>query len=251
MIFPVWQPLATSSHQLAAQCGTELAELATHTGTLDPMAEGVLVILTGDDRYAKGSLSDWQKTYTFSILWGLKTDSGDRLGCILETQATSESETDFSQKLRQRIASFPRVYEQPIPAFSARRIAGGSSFDLAKQGSPLTVKTRTVTLSSISYEKIYTLSAAEIKTQHTSAISKVVGDFRQAAVLESWQEQCLHSCFITEHTVTVSAGTYIRQLVSDLSTQMNIPATTWSIVRTQNGPYTKEDCAVSYGTMTI
>ncbi len=244
MIFAIWQPRAASTHLLAQECGTILGEKTTHTGTLDPMAEGVVVLATGEDRYIKGSLSDWKKTYVFSILWGIQTDSGDQLGLITNV-ATPELHRIHIESI---IAEFPQQYLQEIPAFSARRYAGSSSFELSKQGAVLTRKHRLVNISGLEILKTYEISLENVVQEQARAVSQVHGNFRQAEVQTDWKklvkvtEQKNRKFFITECRVTTSPGTYIRQLVQDLAQKMDIPATTWSITRIQNGPFTKEDC---------
>ena len=68
MILPIYQHQGSSSHMLARQVGQQYGEKATHTGTLDPMAEGVLIVLTGQDRFNKSKYTDWQKVYKIEEL---------------------------------------------------------------------------------------------------------------------------------------------------------------------------------------
>lgn len=51
-----------------------------HTGTLDPMAEGVIIVLLGEERYKKYELAGLKKTYEFEISFGFETDTFDGLG---------------------------------------------------------------------------------------------------------------------------------------------------------------------------
>jgi tRNA pseudouridine(55) synthase len=240
MIFPVWQSLGGSTHLLAQACGTALGEAATHTGTLDPMAEGVVVILTGDDRFAKGQLQDWKKTYRFSILWGACTDSLDQLGIVTDQSINSITVEDISAAISQ----FPLVYLQTTPKFSAQRWNGKSGFDLAKAQQPLVQKTREVELSELTILGSEFLSSEQVLEQHRLAITEVHGDFRQDEVLESWNASLAKSeqFLITHHSVVTSPGTYIRQLVQDLENKFQTPATTWLITRVKNGPYERQDC---------
>lgn len=239
MIFPVWQPLFSSSHRLAAQWSEELGEPVTHTGTLDPIAQGVLVLLTGEDRFAKGEFSDWNKTYEFSVLWGVQTDSGDQMGLITRLGPTLSSAED----LKSTLASFPVEYEQRIPDFSARRWNGASGFDAAKHQQEIEPKTRLVRIDGLALLGSEVLSREQIKSTQHSIVSAVTGDFRQADILGQWQQtEFIGDTFlITHHVVQTSPGTYIRQLVQDFAEQVGVCATTWAITRTQNGPYEKLD----------
>ena len=241
MIFPIWQPFGASSHQLAQSCGALLGEAATHTGTLDPMAEGVLVILTGEDRYAKGSLGDWKKTYDFSILWGVATDSQDRLGLITQVDARKPN----LDEIRTVINEFPHSYNQIIPQFSARRWNGKSSFDWAREETQLPTKTRAIEIGKIILRSSFALSQTKVLSDHNAAITDVLGNFRQDNILKNWNDSLTSDTgefLITEHSATVSTGTYIRQLVQDIAAKVGAPATTYSITRLSNGPFELEDC---------
>jgi tRNA pseudouridine(55) synthase len=241
MIFPIWQPLGTSSHLLAQKCGLLLSEPATHTGTLDPMASGVLVVLTGDDRFAKGSFSDWHKTYSFSILWGVATDSGDTLGLIQTLSQNHPSQAAITHVLE----SFPKQYSQKVPDFSSRRWQGKSGFDHARLQVQLPDKERLVEIDKIILNTTQLLSPTKVFEDQQQAVKQITGDFRQSAILDNWKENFSHittELLITHHVVTVSTGTYIRQLVQDIAQQLDVPATTWSITRLSNGPFAQEDC---------
>lgn len=240
MIFPVWQSLGGSTHLLAQACGAKLGEASTHTGTLDPMAEGIVVVLTGEDRFAKGQLQDWSKTYRFSILWGISTDSLDRLGIITAHSATELTIEDISAAVSQ----FPLKYVQSTPKFSAQRWNGQSGFELARAQQPIVQKTREVKLSEFVMVGSEFLSSEQVVEQHYATVKKVTGDFRQDEVAQSWTATLPKNkqFLITHHSVTTSPGTYIRQLVQDLANRLQTPAETWSITRIKNGPYEKQDC---------
>ncbi len=102
MIIPVYKPLGSSTHLLAKKTGDIYQTKATHTGTLDPMANGVVVVLTAEDRFKKSKLANWKKTYEFEILWGATTDSHDLLGLITQT---SQAPVDL-KKLEEALHNF-------------------------------------------------------------------------------------------------------------------------------------------------
>ncbi len=244
MIFSLWQPIGESSHQLAARASQLLDEKTTHTGTLDPMAEGVLVLLSGNDRFVKEHLSDWKKSYRFSILWGVETDSGDALGLITNFLAKTPSPEALKPALLQTCAAFPKTYSQQIPNFSARRFSGASAYDHAKIGTEIPKKSRNVSLSAISADMTEELDGDAILSTQQHSVRKIEGAFRQEEILQNWKETLSgpEKRIITRHQVTVSSGTYIRQLTQDIAHKIGIPATTWSITRTANGPFTQQDC---------
>lgn len=251
MIIPIYQRLGQSSHRLAQSVGEKLGKPATHTGTLDPMAEGVLIVLTGEDRLHKSAYSKWQKTYQFSNIWGVTTDSLDVLGLVTEWQPMEQS-SEVAQLESAARAVIPQLVgqrHQIMPAFSAKRISGESYFDMAKRGDPVPTITQTITIHSLELLRIETITSAQILTHVSDKISKVSGDFRQEACLARWHKKLtplLTNSSITwpvfHWQATVSHRTYIRALVNEISQLVGTPSTTFSITRTHNGEYLLRDC---------
>jgi tRNA pseudouridine55 synthase len=242
MIIPIWQKIGQSTHQIASMCGKLRNEKATHTGTLDPMASGVVIILTGEDRFKKGAQTAWNKTYEFSILWGVSTDTGDLLGMIKKVAPQIPS----SEKIARIVTDFPRTYDQLQPAFSARRYNGLSSFDWARTGVELPQKKRAITIDSLTTDFFEVKSLSQIVKQQTENIHKIHGDFRQTEVLNNWSQLLQEndqSYLISHHTAVVSTGTYIRQLTQDIALLVGVPATTAHITRIKNGQFQKKDCS--------
>lgn len=232
MIIPIYQPLGSSTHLLAQKIGETHQTKATHTGTLDPMAEGVVIVLTDEDRFLKSTLSDWQKTYEFQILWGVSTDTHDLLGLIEDATTTTQPNL---QNLEEIQAHFVGEQLQEIPTFSAKR-------------SPETQHSN-ITIFDLKHNSTQDIPAHSIIDQLNQVVPKLTNDFRQEAILQNWQnwfktlpEQDQTPLLLTTHTATTSKRTYIRGLVRDLSKKTNIPATTFHINRTGNGPYTSKDC---------
>jgi tRNA pseudouridine(55) synthase len=247
MIFPIWQPLFSSSHQLAESIGSELGEKATHTGTLDPLAEGVLVILTGEDRLAKEALADWDKEYEFEILWGVATDSGDLLGMIQELRLGVNS-SDISD-LESALQSFVGEYEQALPDFSARRWKGKSAFDFAREGKEIPVKTRRVKVLEAEVLGKEKIGIEEFLALQQEKVAQVRGDFRQEEILSDWREKFAdiaskedNELIVSKLRVVCSSGFYVRQFIQDVAKKIGVPALAFSIVRTRNGSFEREEC---------
>jgi tRNA pseudouridine55 synthase len=242
MIIPAYKPLGLSSHQLAKQIGDKHGEKATHTGTLDPMAEGVLVVLTGEDRFKKGEYSDWQKTYRFQILFGISTDSHDLLG-ITKNIDNKKINLDNLKKI---IPDFVGKQIQAVPSFSAQRVGGRSGFDLAKENKKFDLQKNNIEIFSLKIiDVLKDISNKELLKYINRTISLVEGDFRQQEILNNWKNILEKECslqLITLETVT-SKRTYIRSLVNNIGQKLQTPATTFSIIRTQNGPFSIKDCS--------
>lgn len=232
MIIPIYQPLGSSTHLLAQKVGKMYKTKATHTGTLDPMAEGVVIVLTDEDRFLKSILSDWQKKYEFQILWGVSTDTHDLLGLIEDTTPTAQP--NF-KNLKEIQAHFVGEQRQEIPTFSAKR-----SQDTQYSN---------ITIFDLKHNDTQLIPAHSIIDQLNQVIPKLTHDFRQEAILKKWQrwfktlpDRDRTSLLVTTHTATTSKRAYVRGLVRDLSKKMSIPATTFHINRIANGPHTAADC---------
>lgn len=244
MILPVFKPLGMSTHQLAAMVGEFYGEKATHTGTLDPLAEGVVVVLTGDDRYKRQELASTDKEYQFEVLAGIQTDTDDLLGLIEKSGEAPTSEV-FRDMMDKALLKFIGNIDQPAHPFSAKRINGRSSFDLAKEGKAIEAPSQMVEVKELIVVDQRTLSLAQLKESIPPKINQVSGDFRQSQILESWQTtfEILQSSniqsfpLVTLKAVT-SKRTYIRSLVRSLSKELNLPLVAYSILRTRNGHFT-------------
>lgn len=105
-----------------------------HTGTLDPFATGLLVVLIGRGTRLIPYVDGEPKVYEATIRFGSETDTDDRTGQITrEAPAPSEQAiTDAVQRLTGEIDQMP-------PAYSAKKVEGVRAYDAARRGSPLTL----------------------------------------------------------------------------------------------------------------
>lgn len=254
MIKTIYQPQGVSSHLLARDFGKSRGEKATHTGTLDPMAEGVMVILTGDDRFKKQELSDVKKTYQFEILWGINTDSLDLLGLITDQNLESvASKLTQIENLEKYLGKYLGELKQKLPKFSAKRVKGESAFDFAKRGEEMEDHFRDVEIFETKVLSLDQINVVELEKIIFTKVNNVKGDFRQTEIISGWKaffkniskDSQEATFYISKCEVTASKRTYVRAIVRDIAEDIGIPATTFSIIRTVNGPYTVKDCELS------
>lgn len=119
-----------------------------HTGTLDPMATGVLPILIGRAAKAADFLSAEDKIYRAGLKLGLTTDTEDTTGQILTTSAAIPSEAE----VRAACAKFVGEIMQVPPMYSALKVNGQKLVDLARQGVTIERQARPVTIHSLDVE---------------------------------------------------------------------------------------------------
>lgn len=247
MIVPTFKPYGQSTHLLAQRVGQIYKQKATHTGTLDPAAEGVVVVLTGDDRFRKQELANTKKVYIADILLGVSTDSHDLVG--FPTDTTSSEVSISKNQLKNTLSSLVGKFSQQQPNFSAQRIAGESYFDLAKRGVQPPKQMNDIEIYSIELLSSIKVPLVEIREYHKSRLAEIEGDLRQKEITDKWID-CTNILLsrriadlpLISVSVTCSKRTYIRGLVRDISEELEVPAVLYSLVRAANGPYTVKDC---------
>ena len=121
-----------------------------HTGTLDPMATGVLPVLLGRAVKACDYIMSQDKRYTAEMKLGIETDTEDVTGEILRTSDDIPSE----EAVLSAIASFVGEIDQIPPMYSAIKVGGQKLVDIAREGGEVERQPRRVTIHSIDAEKV-------------------------------------------------------------------------------------------------
>lgn len=141
-IVNIWKPTGLTSHDVVARvrraAGTRRVG---HTGTLDPMAEGVLPICIGKATHAVDFVVAARKTYLCSMELGKTTDTEDSTGNVLEEKPVLCSASDMEEVMQ----SFVGECDQIPPMYSAVHHEGKRLYDLARQGITVERKPRRVT----------------------------------------------------------------------------------------------------------
>lgn len=163
-----------------------------HSGTLDPMATGVLPILVGSATRALDLIPSHDKTYVAGFRLGMTTDTQDITGRVLSEQTADVDEAD----LRAVLTEFSGDIMQVPPMYSAVSLNGKKLYDLARQGVEVERQARPVT--------IYQLA------------------------LDSYDRDNVTGLI----TVTCSKGTYIRALVDDIGKKLGCGAVLTTLRRT-------------------
>ncbi len=172
-----------------------------HTGTLDPMARGLLPICIGKATKTAEIVSLGDKEYKAEFLLGVTTDTLDITG---EIQEKKTPEKDVS-KIREAIYSFKGEYMQLPPMYSAKKINGKKLYELAREGKTIERKPSLVNIKEI-----------EIISENT--------------------EENLYTI-----RVLCSKGTYIRSLIDDIGEKLSCGACMTKLERTGCAGFTVED----------
>ena len=172
-----------------------------HTGTLDPMATGVLPVCFGKATRIIEYYDDDFKTYEAEMKLGMVTDTLDSTGTVLETKPVDVSEEDVIQA----IDSFRGWITQIPPKYSALKVNGKPLYKYAREGAEVEIKSR----------KIYVADIQPVEVN--------LGENR---IL---------------FRVTCSKGTYIRTICDDIGKKLGCGGTMTALQRTQSGCFRVED----------
>lgn len=175
---------------------------AGHTGTLDPMATGVLPILLGGATRFLDYLPDSDKGYLAQLKLGLTTDTLDITGNVTHEYSVNAGENDVKNALDK----FRGTISQLPPMYSAVSVNGKRLYEMARQGIEVERSAREVNIKSLE------LVGAD-SDNNTYTIS-----------------------------VLCSKGTYIRSLIDDIGRELGCGAVMTSLVRTQAMGFTLDDC---------
>lgn len=211
----------------------------TYAGRLDPMAEGLLILLSGENLKNKEKFLNMDKTYEVEVLWGFKTDTGDLLGKVLSTDFENiVEEVNVKNYIN---ASFGEIL-QSYPLYSSKPVNGVPLFELARSGKTdgIEVPKHIVKILSSTYTERRIIDSQDLLNEIQKKINRVNGDFRQKDILEDWNK-CLENeqreFILDKFTIVSSSGFYVRQFVLDMAEGFKTLGTTFSIKRVKIGDY--------------
>ena len=171
-----------------------------HTGTLDPLATGVLVITIGKATKLNEILTATEKEYQVEAVLGIKTDTLDITGNVLEKKEALFTKGEIKKVLN----SFLGSYNQEVPIYSAVKINGKKLYEYARNNENVILPQRLVTIKKITLD--------DINYENNQTIIKF--------------------------TCLVSKGTYIRSLVNDIANKLGTIGTMKNLRRIKQGNYT-------------
>ena len=138
----VHKPAGMTSHDVVAIVRRKLGvQRIGHTGTLDPMAEGLLVLLVGAATKHQHALQTHDKTYEAMVRLGTQTETGDAEGAPVRSVPVPPLERG---RLEDVLREFTGSLSQTPPAYSAVKVAGRPAYWWARRQQPVTLEPRTV-----------------------------------------------------------------------------------------------------------
>lgn len=175
-----------------------------HFGTLDPLADGLLIIGTGSYTKLGNFLKDDTKEYIAEVLIGVSTDTYDTEGTILEKL---EDVSITKEEIENILKLFQKTYNQEVPIYSATKVNGKKLYEYARSGKKVELPKKEVTIYDIELIDLY--------------------------------EKEGNKYFSFE--AKVSKGTYIRSLINDISKELDIPLCVSALTRTKQDKFYLKD----------
>ena len=176
-----------------------------HTGTLDPLATGVLVLCIGSATKLNEILTSTYKEYEAEITLGFLTDTLDITGNVLKEESVKVNKGQLLEALNKMTGK----YIQEVPIYSAVKVSGKKLYEYARAGEAVELPKREVDIKEL----------------------ELVGDLRYTDNKTIFNIRCL-----------VSKGTYIRALVNDIATNLNTIGVMSKLKRTKQGRFDLEYC---------
>ena len=199
-IIIIYKPKGWTSHDIVAKVKKITGEKVGHTGTLDPLATGVLPLLIGKGTLCSKYLMNHNKTYKVLLKLGIKKSTGDEEGDTLQQEVVDEELLD-EKKIKTILESFLGEQEQIPPIYSAIKVKGKKLYEYARKGQEVKVEPRKI--------NIYDIQLLEIDKENKEIQFKV-------------------SC---------SKGTYIRSLCEDISQALGTVGYMKELERTKVGDF--------------
>lgn len=175
-----------------------------HTGTLDPIATGVLILCIGSATKLVEALTSDDKEYIATVELGTLTDTLDNTGNVIKEEKTNVN----VNQIKKALEKMQGVYQQEVPIYSAVKINGKKLYEYAREGINVDLPKRTVNIKSL--ELINNIKYENNKT--------------------TFQIRC-----------HVSKGTYIRSLVNDIAHELGTVGTMTSLNRVKQGIFNISD----------
>jgi len=236
---PVGMTPLEAVRRLQAQQPELISKKLGYAGRLDPMAEGLLLLLIGEENKKRKSYERLPKTYEFEILCGFETDSYDLLGKVVKTKRVDNS--GLKAKLEHIMSSLIGVQMQSYPPYSAVRVRGHSIFWWAKHNrlSEIHIPSKQIEIYECHLREERTIHSHQLLKDIKEKIGKVRGDFRQEEIIALWESNLCDEYVIPMYRLSIScsSGTYIRCIAHEIGKQLNIPCLAASISRVRIGNY--------------
>lgn len=223
MIVNIYKPKNWTSFDVVAKVKSVLTEKrgksgkkakVGHAGTLDPLAEGVLIILTDEDTKKQSEIVGLEKEYLSKIAFGARSESYD-LEKELEFSDVEIDLGDLEKRLNRLLPKYIGEIDQTVPPYSAAKVEGKRLYSIARK--------KKIPREDLPVKKV---EIFDIEV-HSFKYEEIVGYKERLPVLTV--------------TVRCGKGTYVRSLAHDLGEDLGVGGVLVGLTRTKVGDYDVKD----------
>lgn len=256
-VFAYNKPAGITSHDVVYKFRRHFGTKAVgHAGALDPFATGLIIVLVGKATKLSDSILQEDKTYIAQILLGIETNSGDPEGEVLNSLKIPIDITD--QQIAEALTKFIPSYIQSVPVFSSVKVDGqklrnlarsyksfkvekldGKSFvrflnDNNEVQKTIEIPSKEVKIYKLNINYVKDISATDLKEELLKSKSKFSNsNVEDSLFLEKYK--------LVEVELSVSKGTYIRQIAVDLGSELGIGGMLLNLKRVSSGEFNLND----------
>ncbi len=223
--------------RLRGLAGIPGEESLTYAGRFDPMAEGLLLVLSGEAIKDKAAYLNMPKKYTVSFLCGVTTDSGDVLGI---PQFAALQKAVQQKDVEKAVLHMQGILQLPIPQYSSVPVHGKPLWLHAQQGSDAEIPLRESVVHSAQLQNFSSLFPQEILSYLEQSMPQVLGVFRQEEIMHAWRlalNNLKEPFGVAQVELLVSSGTYIRSWVPAIGNMLGTGACVYTLTRTSVGEF--------------
>lgn len=209
-----------------------------YAGRLDPLAQGLLLILVNDENKKRKEYERMPKEYTCKALLGIATDSYDYMGIF--TQTPQSLQINPKDKLQEILPSFIGKQQQPYPLYSSARVNGKPLYYWAREKkTDIQIPTKQIEIYELTCTNVEKIPLSIFASSAIDGVSKVHGEFRQKEIIQQWQKYTTDktSYYSADLFIRCSSGTYVRGIVDDLGKRLQTGALAYNIIRTKVGSF--------------
>ncbi len=225
-VYAVYKPLGATSHDVVEEARRALgSKKVGHTGTLDPLATGVLVLATGSHTKLVPFLTGEDKEYIAWISFGATTPTLDAEGPLERVSPWRPDEA----ALRAALAGFLSLEEQVPPAYSAVKVGGIKAYEAARRGEALELAPRPVKYHEVELLKL-------LDQPEPLRVAPGAGGWRphpRGRLVELPPPLAPLPTAVVR--LVVGSGTYVRAFARDLGAELGADAFLSGLVRTRVG----------------
>lgn len=249
-ILIAWKPIGLTPLEVIEKFKTKHPDLKnekiSYAGRLDPMAEGIILLLIGEENKKREKYLKLKKKYDAEIIIGITTDSFDQLGIILKVN----SENIDDELIENELLSFLGKSFQNYPPFSSKVVLGKPLFWWArnKKIKEIEIPGKEIEIYNLEINETDFISGRKIAESVIRNVENLKGDFRQKEIIESWK------IFLEKYEnfkfkkikieIECSSGSYVRSVADDLGKKLKLGAFTFSIKRKEIGIFKEDDVEI-------